>query len=326
MRSSQWACMPDANPRTLNGLARVLGSRILTVILLYIGVGMGHHLYMELRFQGDRFLNLDQADDIATNLLRRPRQPDVERTLVDLSVAARSCTAVPLKNSELLITAAHCVVDDDYNVTESGSITIEYAADDGRRSEALPDAQIVVHPKYLDVVKLEPLNGFQRILLSAFTWATIRGADRDESPYTWDVAIIRTPGRVWTFGVDGVTDQDDGPYLVEAYQNFTADGTLVCTLEYTANCPTGTVASDAIEQSRSGVRCVVTDMRRPLQLDGWVPCALFPGGSGGGVLVERGGTTLLLGLVTGGDEWGEGNGITIDAVTDLVAATLETNR
>lgn len=326
MCPSQFPGMPAGSPRDAKERIRILGSRVLTAVLLYVGIGMGHHLYMELRFQGDRFLNLDQSDDIAANLARRPRQPDVERTLVDLSVAGRSCTAVPLKDSELIITAAHCVVDESYNITEPGSITIEYAVDGGRHSEALPDARIVVHPKYLEVAALVPLNGFQRILLSAFTWATIRGADRDDSPYTWDVAVIHTPGRTWTFGVDGVTDKGDGPYLVEAYQNFATDGTHVCTLEYTENCPVGTVASETIEQSRSGVRCVVTDMSRPLQLDGWVPCALMPGGSGGGVLVERDGQTLLLGLVTGGDEWGEGNGITIDAVTDLVSEVLETSR
>jgi len=316
--------MTDDTPRT--GIARVLASRALTVVLLYVGIGMGHHLYTELRFQGDRFLNLDQSDDIAANLARRPRAADVERTLVDLSVSARNCTAVPLKNSDLLITAAHCVVDDSFTVMSPGDLTVEYAVDGGRNRETLPDAEIIVHRKYLEVAPLVPLNGFQRILLSAFTWATIRGADRDDSPYTWDVAIIRTPGRVWSFGVDGVTDKDAGPYLVETYQNFTPDGTPVCTLEDTANCADGTIASETIEQGRNGVRCVVTDMSRPLQLDGWVPCAIMPGGSGGAVIVERGGQTLLLGLVTGGDAWGEGNGITIDSVTDLVSEVLEASR
>lgn len=314
--------MTDDSDREPGNWTRVLGSRLLTVLLLYVGIGMGHHLYMELRFQGDRFLNLDQSDDIAANLARRPRQPDVERTLVDLSVAARNCTAVPLKNTDLLITAAHCVVDDEYAVMEPGTISVEYAVDGGRVSEALPGSTITVHPKYLEVAPLTPLNGFERILLSAFTWATIRGADRAESPYTWDVAVIRSPGHRWSFGVDGVTDADDGPYVVEAYQSFTPDGTPFCTLEYTENCPAGTVASETVDEHRNGVRCVVTTMRRPLQLDGWVPCALMPGGSGGGVLVERDGETLLLGLVTGGDEWGEGNGITITAVTDLVAGVL----
>lgn len=315
--------MSSKSPVEPRGRLRILGSRILTVVLLYVGVGMGHHLYMEFRFQGDRFLNLDQTGDITANLARRPRQPDVERSIVDLTVAARSCTAVPLKNTEILITAAHCVVDNAYGIIESGSITIEYAIDSGRTLESLSDATVVVHPKYLEVAQLVPLNGFQRVFLSAFTWATIRGADRDDSPYTWDVALIRTPGRVWTFGVDGVTDADNGPYLVETYQNFTLDGTPICTLEYTANCHEKTLASETIDQRRSGVRCVVTNMSRPLQLDGWVPCAIMPGGSGGGVFVERGDQTLLLGLVTGGDEWGEGNGITINAVTDLVSKALE---
>jgi len=318
--------MTDEDKRKRGRIARIARSRILTALLLYVGIGMGHHLYTELRFQGDRFLNLNQSDDIAANLARRPRQPDVERTLVDLDVAARGCTAVPLKNSELLITAAHCVVGDDHTVLEPGNITIEYAVDGGRITEGFLDAEITVHPTYLELAPLEALNGFQRVLLSAFTWATIRGADRNDSLYTWDVAVIRTPGRTWTFGVDGVTDKDEGPYLVEAYQNFASDGTPVCTLEYTENCPVGTVASERIDQSRSGVRCVVTEMSRPLRLDGWVPCALMPGGSGGGVLVERDGQTLLLGLVTGGDAWGEGNGITIDAVTDLVADVLEATR
>lgn len=315
--------MTDDGRREPLKRGRRLVSRLITLLLLYIGVGIGHHLYLEVRFQGDRFLNLDQRDDAAANLQRRPRQPDVETTLVDLAVSARSCTAVPLKNSELLITAAHCVVEDDYSITEGGSIRIERTADGVRERIGLAEAEVLVHPRYLEVAPLEPLNGFQRVLLSAFTWATIRGTDRADSPYTWDVAIIRTPGRVWDFGVDGVTNKAAGPYLVEAYQNFADDGTPICTLELVENCAAGTIASESISQTRNGVRCAVARISRPSQVDGWVPCALMPGGSGGAVIAARDGKTLLYGLVTGGDAWGEGNGITVDAVTEFVAETLE---
>jgi hypothetical protein len=302
---------------------RNLLSRLITLVLLYVAIGIGHHLYLEVRFQGDRFLNLDQRDDAASNLLRRPRQPDVATTLIDLMVSARSCTAVPLKNSELLVTAAHCVVEDDYSIAGGGSISLEYVRGGVRERVGLPGAEVLVHPRYLEVARLEPLNGFQRVFLSAFTWASIRGADRADSPYTWDVAVIRTPGRLWDFGVDGVTNEAAGPYLVEAYQNFADDGTPVCTLELVENCPKGTIASESVSQTRSGVRCAVTSIRRPSQVDGWVPCALMPGGSGGAVLSTRDGKTLLYGLVTGGDAWGEGNGITVDAVAELVAEALQ---
>lgn len=296
---------------------------MVTLLLLYVGIGVGHHLYLEVRFQGDRFLSLDQRDDAAANLQRRPRHPDVETTLVDLTVSAHTCTAVPLKNSELLVTAAHCVVEDDYSIAGGGSIHVERVVDGARERIGLAEAEVLVHPRYLEVAPLEPLNGFQRIFLSAFTWATIRGTDRADSPYTWDVAVIRTPGRVWDFGVDGVTNEASGPYLVEAYQNFADDGTPVCTMDIVENCPVGTISSESISQTRSGVRCTVAGISRPSQVDGWVPCALMPGGSGGGVLITRDGKTLLYGLVTGGDAWGEGNGITVDAVVEFVAESLE---
>ena len=308
--------------RDLRKLTRLVASRIFTVLLLYTGVGLAHHLYLEMRFQGDRMLNLEQRDDTAANLARRPRQSDVATTLVDLSVAARNCTAVPVKNTEILVTAAHCVVDDTYRAVGAGNLVAEYVVNGEHRREALADATITVHPRYAESASRPPETPLERVLLSAFTWATIRGADRETSPYRWDVAVIRTAGRTWSFGVDGITNQRGGPYLVEAYQNFAADGTPVCTLEIAENCATGTIPSKTVEQVRDGIRCAVGKMARPSQLDGWFPCAIMPGGSGGAVIVLRGDRTLLLGIVTGGDEWGEGNGVTIDAVEDLVGPLL----
>lgn len=302
--------------------ARLLASKALSAFLIYLGVGLSHHLYLEMRFQGDRMLNLDQRDDTAANLARRPRQPDVAATLVDLSVAGRSCTAVPIKGTGILLTAAHCVVDDDYRPVAAGNLTADFGIGDERRSEPLTGAEIVVHPRYQESASLTPPSPVERMLLSAFTWATVRGADRDASPYRWDVAAIRTPGRTWSFGVDGVTSRRDGPYLIEAYQNFSLDGTPICTLELPENCAPGTLPSEAVAQVRDGVRCSAARMGRPAQLDGWFPCAIMPGGSGGAVIVARGDQVLLLGLVTGGDEWGEGNGVTIDAVAGFTDSLL----
>jgi hypothetical protein len=304
----------------------MLGSKILTVFLLYLGVGLGHHLYLELRFQGDRVLSFDQRDDAASNLARRHRAPDVETTLVDLTIAGRSCTGVPLRGSELLLTAAHCVVDDAYLVYGGGNITASYRNEDAWIDESLEGASVRVHPRYIETARAGEPSGFERMLRSAFTWSTIRGSDREASPYTWDVAVIRTPGRTWSFGVLGVTDDRSGPYLVETYQNFTVDGTPVCTLEIEENCPGVMVLSEAVEQRRYGVRCAVVEMQRSSQLDGWFPCALMPGGSGGAVIVTRNEEPYLLGLVTGGDEHGEGNGVTIDAVTEFVLSIAGASR
>jgi hypothetical protein len=290
--------------------AAILASKTLTVLLLYVGVGLGHHLYLEARFQWDRIIAFDPREAAAENLLRRQRHPDVENTLVDLSVSGKSCTGVPLRGTEILLTAGHCLVDDDVNVVSTGTLRFSWREGDQWR-EASPDkVELFVHPRYLVTAAAEPLTGPERMILSAFTWATIRGADRDDSPYTWDMAVVRTPGTRWTFGVDGITTSDHGPYHVEAYQNFTLDGTPVCTLELPENCPAGTVASETVEQERRGVRCTTETVRRPARVDGWFPCALMPGGSGGALLVERSGRVLLRGLVTGGDPWAEGNGVT----------------
>lgn len=303
-------------------LVKLLASKTLTVLLLYVGVGLGHHLYLEARFQWNRVVAFDPREAALENAARRARQPDVETVLVDLSVAGKSCTAVPLRGTELLVTAGHCVVDDDALVVPAGTLRAAWREGDERRETFLENAEIIVHPRYLTTAAAEPLSGAERMLLSAFTWATIRGADRADSPYTWDMAVVRTPGNAWTIGVDGITTDKTGPFTVEAYQNFTVDGTPVCTLETLENCPDGTLPSETVEQERRGVRCVAADMGRPARVDGWFPCALMPGGSGGGVLVARGERLLLLGLVTGGDPWAEGNGVTITHLAGFLEPLL----
>lgn len=312
----------DAKTPGRGRLVKLLASKTLTVILLYVGVGLGHHLYLEARFQWNRVVAFDPREAASENAARRARQPDVETFLVDLSVAGKSCTAVPLRGTELLVTAGHCVVDDDALVVPAGTLRVAWRDGDERRETSLENAEIVVHPRYLVTAAAEPLSGVERMMLSAFTWATIRGADRADSPYTWDMAVVRTPGNAWTIGVDGITTDDAGPFVIGAYQNFAVDGTPVCTLETTENCPDGTLPSETVEQERRGVRCVAADMGRPARIDGWFPCALMPGGSGGGVLVARGERLLLLGLVTGGDPWAEGNGVTITHLAGFLEPLL----
>jgi len=301
---------------------RVLGSRVLSVLLAFLLVGITHHLYLEVRHTGLSSVLGDLRDEAAGNTRYRYLNPATEQLVADLAVGDWSCTLVPLKGTRIALTAAHCLVDDQGR-RHPGPVSVRYRSDGEVRDLTLVNERILLHPRYVAARQRAAEPPLQQILRSAFTWDTIRGASNARSPYTWDAAAIVTPNLRWEIGVDGIAEESAGPFSIDVYQHYTTTGQPVCTLTVEQNCPLGTAPGPSVEVSvRRGVRCEPPISPRPADADAWVPCALMPGASGGAVTVQRDGRVLLVGLLTGGDDWARGNVVTLGAARDLARAAI----
>ncbi|MEO8265486.1 MAG: trypsin-like peptidase domain-containing protein [Ilumatobacteraceae bacterium] len=174
----------------------------------------------------------------------------------------RSCTGTPITGTTYVVTAAHCVLDADGEVSRRTVVRdgVEYTA-----------AKVLVNPKYHD----SP------------------GPLLDAAVLIMDHAIegpSATLGNV--FPARGLV-------TVAGFQALDSDGSLLRGTRYD-NRPlpqgaTGGVVQ--IDSAAAGCVHLVSDME-VTSTGVKVPCGLIPGASGGGLFVESNGELILVGIIS----------------------------
>jgi hypothetical protein len=198
--------------------------------------------------------------------LAEPTTPHVlEGGVAQVMVRVRGssvCSGTPITGTRLVITAAHCVLDD------AGEVTAVTVVRDG--VEHVPRA-VLVNPRYHDAPS----------------------PHLDAAVLVMDRAI---PGAAATLG-DTLPTQ--GLVTLAGFQPIDTDGTLLRGTRYddrpTPKGVTGGVIK--IESLPSG--CVDRASSIEIAADQLkVGCGLIPGASGGGLFVERDGRLVLLGIIS----------------------------
>ena len=287
------------------------------MFLVFTLVGFAHQLYLFVSLNGIEgvFGSQTALSEIAEG---RRRVSDTGNVTVEIAAGEKICTGVPVRGTRIVITAAHCLVDDALTLDPVTTVSVSSYA--GRNlGEVLTTW---VHPRYRAAVE-ERLPVPLELIREALTWGSLRGKVIERSPYSWDVGFLVVDSPFTEFGVDGVGGDVAGQLSVFAGQRFRASGEPYCSLEKPGNCPNWSASVDPEEPlRREEVRCDVRGVRPGYEIDLEVLCGFFPGASGGALVEHRHGRTFLAGILVSGDGKGAVNGITTHSLQDAYSAAV----
>jgi Trypsin len=195
--------------------------------------------------------------------LTRPHLLEADVAEVIVRVRGSSmCSGTPIRGTRLVITAAHCVLDGD------GDVTAVTVVRNGAEHE--PQA-VLINPRYDDAPS----------------------SHLDAAVLIMDRAI---PGSAATLG-DTLPTQ--GLATLAGLQPIDTDGTLLRGTSYDDRPTPKGVSGGVIEivslpsgcvDRVSAIEVAVEELK--------VGCGLIPGASGGGLFVEQGGRVILLGIIS----------------------------
>lgn len=295
-------------------LRAVFSSKVTSLFLVFLLIGFGHQLYDYASLRGlDGLLSSPRVNAELAETRRSPSEaPEV---VVGLVISDRVCTGVPIRNTAIVMTAAHCLVDERGRLADPSDVTVRPDPEFGLFGEV---ESLGVHPRYLETAfsRESPLR---RVVLNALTWASIRGTVEQHQHYRWDAGFLVVKGFVWPFGVDALSDGTVGwPMSVYAHQNFRSSGEPHCALHDVSKCPAWAHPTDSSEALYyRQVRCDVRSTRPGYDVDLDVLCGLFPGASGGALVTHHGDRLLLTGILVSGDAWGGVNGVTVGSLAEV---------
>ncbi len=293
-------------------------ARLLTVFLLFVLVGFTHQLYRFVSLNGMEgvFGSRSALSEIAAG---RRRISDAGKVTVEIAAGKKVCTGVPVRGTRIVLTAAHCLVDEG-NLSLDPVSTVSVSTYTGRSLGTVLTTW--AHPRYGKSIQ-ERLPAPLELIREALTWGSLRGEVLERSPYSWDVGFVIVDTPFTDIGVDGLDGDVVGQLSVFAGQLYRASGEPHCSLEKPGNCPEWSAAVSSDEPlRREEVRCDVRGVRPGYEIDFEVLCGFFPGASGGALVEHRQGRVLLVGILVSGDGTGAVNGITTHSLRDAYAAAV----
>jgi hypothetical protein len=174
------------------------------------------------------------------------------------------CTGTPITGTRFVVTAAHCVLDQNGTVVRSTKVT--------RDGVTYSPVSVLVNPEY----RRSP------------------GPRFDAAVVIMDQAI---PGPSAALG-DAFPKT--GPVTLAGFQALDADGSLLRGTRYDNRpLPTGTTPGAAVEIRRAAAGCVhMVSEAQIIVTEVKLPCGLIPGASGGGLFVEQNGELILVGILS----------------------------
>jgi hypothetical protein len=300
-------------------LRNVSRSRITSLLLVFLLVGFSHQLYTYVSLRGvEQVFSSAQVD--AELVVERRSPSQAEQVTVGFTVGDRVCSGIPVKNTPVVITAAHCLVDSEGTIARPEEVTLRSSTDHGLMVGV---RALGVHPRYVDSL-LDDRNPLVDVVVSAFTWGSLRGVDPQRSVYHWDAGFLVVDGFDWSFGVDALGDDlGDDPLSVYANQNFRWSGEPHCSLKDTDRCPSWSSPGEPGEPMHyQQVRCDVRSVLPGYDVDVEVLCGFFPGASGGGLVRHVEDRLLLVGILVSGDTWGAVNGVTMHPLDEVFREAL----
>lgn len=172
------------------------------------------------------------------------------------------CTGTPITGTALVVTAAHCVLDRDGEVSDARTLVrdgVEYMA-----------VSVLVDPEYHDS----------------------RRPSLDAAVLKMDKVI---PGSSATLGDSFPAD---GPFTLVGQQPLDTDGSLLRGTRYDNRPqPKGTTGAVHINSAAAGCNHSASDLQiTTAQVK--VPCGLIQGASGGGLFVHDNGKPILVGIIS----------------------------
>jgi len=295
-------------------LRMVFASKLTSLFLAFLLVGFGHQLYDYAALRGlDGILSSPRVNAELAESRRSPSEaPEV---VVGLVIGDHTCTGVPIRNTPIVLTAAHCLVDEFGRLASPSDVTLRATPELGLLGRV---KTLGVHPRYVETA-FSGESPLVRVILNALTWASVRGTLEQYQQYRWDAGYLVVDGFTWPFGVDALaTEPVSGPLSLYAHQNFRGSGEPHCALHDVSKCPAWAYPTEADESIfYRQVRCDVRSTRPGYDVDLDVLCGLFPGASGGGLVAHSGDRLLLVGILVSGDAWGAVNGVTVNPIAEV---------
>jgi hypothetical protein len=297
---------------------RRISTRLFTAFLLFVLVGFAHQLYRFVSLNGVEgvFGSRGALSELAAG---RRRVSDTAGITVEITAGKKLCTGVPVRDTRIILTAAHCLVDEEEYALDPVS-TVSVLTYSGRSLGTV--VATWAHPRYGESTQ-DRLPVPLELIREALTWGSVRGEVLERSPYSWDVGFVIVDAPVTDIGVDGVDGDVSGQLSVFAGQLYRASGEPYCSLEKPGNCPGWSAAVGPEERlRREEVRCDVRGVRPGYEIDFEVLCGFFPGASGGALVEHRQGQVFLVGILVSGDGTGAVNGITTHSLQDAYSKAI----
>lgn len=291
-------------------------SKITTLFLVFLLIGFGHQLYDYASLRGVDSLRSSPRNNAELAKTRRSTSETPE-VVIGLLINHQICTGVPIRNTPIVLTAAHCLLDGAGHLVDPAAVMLRSDSKFGLVGEV---ESLGVHPRYVEKA-FSKENPLWRMVLNALTWASIRGTVEVHQYHRWDVGFLVVKGFAWPFGVDAVSKNNtDWPMSVYARQHFLTSGEPYCALRDVSKCPTWAYpASPSVALYHRQVRCDVRSIRPGYDVDFDVLCGFFPGASGGALVAHRGERLFLTGLLVSGDTWGGVNGVATNSLDEIAA-------